>query len=262
MSPANPVLAKSQLQKDRFTVTCAFSHRASDDPIVFPGQAGASHSHDFFANRSTSADSTYASLRAAPTTCDRAEDTAAYWLPTLYQDGTALTPAEAKIYYADRGDPTNVKAFPPDLRMIAGNSKATSPQDKSVMSWACESTTIDHLQEPPQTCPEGSRLVVSMRFPNCWDGQNLDSPDHQSHMTYSKGRPCPSTHPVRTPEIVLDVKYPTTNGTGLTFSSGSRYTGHADFINAWDQTTLETLVQRCINDQTRTRDKRCDPPQG
>jgi Domain of unknown function (DUF1996) len=58
-------LAEQQVQKDRFTVTCEFSHRSADDPIVFPGQIGAAHSHDFFANRSTSADSTYESLRAA-----------------------------------------------------------------------------------------------------------------------------------------------------------------------------------------------------
>lgn len=260
ISAVNPGLAKQQVKKDRFTVTCKFSHRAADDPIVFPGQVGESHSHDFFANRSTSANSTYVSLLAAGTTCNRAKDTAAYWLPTLYQNGSALGPAEAKIYYADQFDPTRVKAFPANLRMIAGDSKATSPQSIKVASWACESTTIDHLQEPPSSCPAGSRLVVSVRFPNCWDGQNLDSPDHQSHMTYSKGHPCPSTHPVRTPGLVMDVRYPTSNGVGLTFSSGSRYTAHADFINAWDQQELRALVRRCINDQTRTRDAQCDPP--
>ena len=36
-----------------FVTRCNFSHRNMDDPIVFPGQPGAAHSHDFFANRST-----------------------------------------------------------------------------------------------------------------------------------------------------------------------------------------------------------------
>lgn len=256
----DPSFAEEQVQKDRFTLTCQFSHRAADDPIVFPGQVGASHSHDFFANRSTSADSTYASLRAGRTTCNRVAATSAYWVPTLYQNGIALAPREAKFYYASPVDPESVKAFPRDLRMIAGDSMATSPQSTTIASWACEKTIIDHLQEPPQSCPAGSRLVLSMRFPNCWDGQNLDSPDHQSHMTYSKRQACPSTHPVRTPGIVMDVRYATSSGAGLTFSSGSRYTAHADFINAWDQKTLKALVRRCINDQTRTRDDLCDPP--
>ena len=79
-------------------------------------------------------------------------------------------------------------------------------------------------------------------------------------MTYSIGGPCPSTHPVRTPEITLKVIYPTSSGAGLTFSSGSRYTAHADFINSWKQRALKTLVRSCINDQTRTSDDGCAPP--
>ena len=46
-----------------FVIRCNFSHRNMDDPIVFPGQQGAAHSHDFFANRSTKYNSTYQSLR-------------------------------------------------------------------------------------------------------------------------------------------------------------------------------------------------------
>src|SRR5215210_2286081 len=46
-----------------FVTRCNFSHRNMDDPIVFPDQPGAAHSHDFFANRSTNYASTYQSLR-------------------------------------------------------------------------------------------------------------------------------------------------------------------------------------------------------
>jgi hypothetical protein len=251
--------AETSTQKDRFTVSCKFSHRAKDDPIMFPGQPGASHSHDFLANRSTSARSTYTSLLAAETNCNREEDTAAYWVPTLYQNGRALAPSDAKIYYSSQVDSKSVRAFPPDLRMITGNPEARRPQSTSVMSWNCEKSNIDHRQDPPRTCPDGKRLVVSMRFPNCWNGQNLDSPDHQSHMTYDRGESCPSTHPVQTPRVVMDVRYPTSKGTKLSFSSGPWYTGHADFINAWDQDKLEMLVRTCINDQTRIGDDLCAP---
>jgi hypothetical protein len=259
----NPALAQSEkdpLALDRFLFTCDFSHRAADDPIVFPGQKGAAHSHDFFANRSTSADSTYESLLAARSTCTRGEDTAAYWVPTLYQNGRALKPNKVIIYYSDRHDPESVEAFPPDLRMIAGDQIATSPQSRAVTVWTCDRTTIQRLQEPPRACPGGSQLTLSVFFPNCWDGRNLDSADHQSHMAYSKKQPCPSTHPVRTPEIIMHVSYPTLRGAGLTFSSGSRYSAHADFINAWDQEELEKLVRRCINDQRRTSDDLCGLP--
>jgi hypothetical protein len=271
--PINPAHAvepgNARLELDRFLFTCDFSHRAKDDPIVHPGHAGMAHRHDFFANRSTSADSTYESLRAADTTCVFDEDTAAYWVPTLYKNGKALEPAGAVLYYRSSHDPESVKAFPRDLRMIAGDSTATSPQPTNVTAWQCaigkndkvqvpprDLGLNDRLQEPPRECPYGTRLDLLFTFPNCWDGQNLDSPDHQSHMAYSRGE-CPSTHPVRTPQILLHIVYPTSRGAGITFSSGSRYTAHADFINSWKQRALVKLVRECINNQTRTSDDFC-----
>jgi hypothetical protein len=259
-SPTLAAPPKDRLALDRFLLACDFSHRAKDDPIVHPGHAGMAHSHDFFANRSTSADSTYESLRAADSTCDLDEDTAAYWAPTLYQNGKALEPDRALIYYRARHDPERVRAFPPDLRMIAGDARATSPQSTTVTAWWCALTINDMLKEPPRECPGRTRLALAVFFPNCWDGQNLDSLDHMSHMTYSRLKSCPSTHPVRTPDIALHIIYPTSRGTGITFSSGSRYTAHADFINSWNQRALVRMVQTCINDQTRTRDDHCVPP--
>src|SRR5215203_1990146 len=66
-----------------FAARCDFSHRLSDDPITFPGQPGAAHSHDFFGTKSTNAFSTYQSMTASTstTTCSRPEDTAGYWIP-------------------------------------------------------------------------------------------------------------------------------------------------------------------------------------
>jgi hypothetical protein len=80
-----------------------FSHRVSDDPIVFPGGAAHSHSHDFSGNRSTNSLSTNASLRRSATRCGRDDegptwpdptaraDRSAYWVPTLY-DGDTPSP--------------------------------------------------------------------------------------------------------------------------------------------------------------------------
>jgi len=49
-------------QGARFVTRCTYSHTLSDDPIVHPNQPGASHSHDFFGNKTTDAFSTLASL--------------------------------------------------------------------------------------------------------------------------------------------------------------------------------------------------------
>jgi hypothetical protein len=35
---------------------------------------------------------------------------------------------------------------------------------------------------PNKACPTG--IMTSLRFPTCWDGVNLDSPDHMAHMSY------------------------------------------------------------------------------
>jgi len=82
-----------------FLESCRFSHRAPDDPIVFFGKPGASHDHTFVGNRTTNARSTFGSLRSGTTSCTRADDTAAYWMPTLYEGTTPVLPAAATIYY-------------------------------------------------------------------------------------------------------------------------------------------------------------------
>ena len=46
----------------------------------------------------------------------------------------------------------------------------------------------------------------------CWDGKNLDSPDHSSHVTYSGGYAsgggaCPSAFPVKLPQIMYEVMW-------------------------------------------------------
>src|SRR5215218_5661562 len=73
-----------------FAIGCGFSHSNMDDAIVFPGQVGRSHDHTYFGNRTTNAASTPESLRAAGrTSCRLRADTAAYWVPTLFNSGNA-----------------------------------------------------------------------------------------------------------------------------------------------------------------------------
>jgi hypothetical protein len=219
-----------------------------DDPIVFPGSPGMSHDHSFVGNATTNAFSTLGSLRAGSTTCRRSQDTAAYWMPTLLVNGQAVEPRGATIYYRRR-TLSRLRAFPPGLKMIAGNSKATSPQDLRVTFWNCGAQAGVAPSATVPACPndraEGLRLHVN--FPNCWDGVNLDSANHQSHMAYSIRGACPSTHPVAVPAIALIFHYPSAGGAGVTLASGGQYSGHADFFNAWQQGALTSLTQRCLN---------------
>src|SRR5437764_711374 len=125
-----------QLHGHNFYVNCRFSHTADDDPIVHPGRPGRSHPHTFFGNNSTDARSTLASLRAGGTTCKPRADRAAYWVPTLYQDGREIRPAKAQLYYNLRGY-DRMQPFPAGLKMVAGDAHAIRPQSVGVTYWTC-----------------------------------------------------------------------------------------------------------------------------
>jgi uncharacterized protein DUF1996 len=232
-----------------FAIGCGFSHRNSDDPIIFPGRPGLSHNHTFFGNSTTNASSTPASLRGQATSCRLAADTAAYWVPTLFVNGRAVTPRGAAVYYIRRTTGT-VQAFPAGLKVIAGDATATRAQGAQVTYWVCGRLRSTSLA----SCPtgfrtEGVNLVV--KFPNCWNGTSLDSANHKSHLAYSTDGACPASHPVAVPALAIIVRYPTLGSGPIALASGGQLSGHADFVNAWDQATLERLVARYLNRERR-----------
>ncbi|HYG72789.1 MAG TPA: DUF1996 domain-containing protein [Actinomycetota bacterium] len=226
-----------------------------------PGPTGtlSAHVHDFFGNRSTASDSTYASMTAAGTTCTRAADTAGYWVPTLVApDGTHVKPAELTVYYRNRpAGYGTVMPFPADFRMIAGNpTVASSP----VAYWTCENESDTSLATRKTHIPNcgTSRIVTHVFFPTCWDGVHVDVADHRSHMVYAANAQsgaitnisnvavCPPSHPVKLPQIDLRVAYPVRDGTGYRFADG-QLLPHADFWNTWQQGALVTLVHDCLH---------------
>ncbi|HST26659.1 MAG TPA: DUF1996 domain-containing protein [Gaiellaceae bacterium] len=231
-----------------FVSECKFVHFLPDDPIVYPGQPGKSHDHTFVGNTSTNAYSTLATLQAAGTTCQRPNDKAGYWMPTLIVDGQPVTPLGATIYYR-RDTRARLQAFPSGLEMIAGDSKATSPQSLQITYWNCGVLGGVKPSTTPPACPsgKGQGLRLHVNFPSCWDGKNLDSADHKSHMAYPTGRACPADHPVAVPAISLIYRYPISGDHDFALSSGGVYSAHADFFNAWNENALTHLVNFCLN---------------
>ena len=61
--------------------------------------------------------------------------------------------------------------------------------------------------------PKCKFIRQTIIFPTCWDGKNLDSPDHQSHVAYGQGSgatgggACPSTHPVKLPQVMYELMW-------------------------------------------------------
>jgi hypothetical protein len=250
MGRPDRVIAGPQGNDGQFVVECDLSHVASDDPILYPGRAGASHLHAFFGNVGTSATSDLSDLLEADTTCDDSRDTAAYWVPVLVDGGTVIEPVFAVAYYRAGIDidPTRVVAYPPGLAMIAGDPLASGEQPVEVVAWGCGNGA--RRSALPPVCPTGSELSLTVTFPDCWDGKNLDVPGHRVHLRYSTKGSCPTSHPAPIPQLVFSVLYPVNGDVShLRLSSGSLTTGHADFINSWDQDHLEQEVELCVRQQ-------------
>lgn len=224
----------------QFWLRCAASNRLSDDPIIYPGEPGASHLHEFLGNESTNAHSTYAEMVSAETSCSLSGDTAAYWVPALIGPEGPVRVVGVAVYYRGPVGGRTV-APPPDHRAVVG------PNGVKKSWWSCVGvvgTTSDTIPD----CGD-ARVKANILFPECTDGRT-DSADHREHLAFAIRGRCPSTHPVRITRVALHVTFDSNGGSGFTLSSDDGTPGaslHADFWNTWDQTTLESLVARCIN---------------
>ena len=241
-----------------FRTECAFSHMSFDDPIVFPGKPGASHLHAFFGNTGADAFSTQQSLaNSGNSTCSGGiANRTAYWIPALIdtRTGTPVVPAFTIWYYKTFTIPayplTKTQPLPSGLRMIAGDAHATAPQN--VTHWTCfgvggtDSATIPN-------CNPGESVQLTVNFPACWDGVNLDSVDHKSHMTYAGAEGCPNSHPVPVPNIILNVRYLVQEPNQATYwrlasdhnGNPAGLSAHADWFDGWMPSVRDIWVEHC-----------------
>ncbi|HEX4520755.1 MAG TPA: DUF1996 domain-containing protein [Gaiellaceae bacterium] len=246
-----------------FFLTCTVSHSAPDDPIVYPGLPAHSHDHEFIGNTSTNAYSTPAKLMGRATTCSNKKDFSSYWAPTLYVAGNPVAPLDVTIYYR-RLTTEAVKPFPRGLEVVAGNSHALTRQSPAVTQWYCgvlKSSFYGPLSRDSSTsreaaptlsaaglpdCKAPTNLELQVNFPNCSNGRATSS-DHKSQMAYSRNGRCPASHPIPTPAISIILRYPAVSGSNVFLASGGIYSGHADFMDAWDAPAFSRLVGDCLD---------------
>lgn len=246
-----PTIPPGAVRVAEFLADCPFSHRLPDDPIVFPKLPGASHMHSFFGSTVTNAHSTVDDLLNANSNCNPSVDKSSYWIPTLYRDDQPVEPVTGIFYYLGEGVRDDLIAqtqpLPLGLRIVAGNARATGPADNTISRWSC--LHAGHVGSSPDfvNCPAGSMLESYLDFPHCWDGRNLDSADHKSHMAYPVNNACPASHPVVVPKLRQVMRYPVTGDPArLRLASGGGYTMHGDFFNAWPVAEMARRVNDCI----------------
>ncbi|KZP04108.1 hypothetical protein FIBSPDRAFT_915182 [Athelia psychrophila] len=245
------------------------------DPITSPGVIGST-----FVNTGFAPNSSYNDLVAGScTSCEVTEDKSSYYFPKLYfQDPNNgsfedVSNGGVLIYYLNRGnlDVSNggsgLKAFPPGLKMISGNPVSRSIQQGAGTGNQTELAELAVQYKcygfPNTTCEAG--LLSTVYFPSCWDGVNLDSPDHTSHVAFlSKltNSDCPSTHPVGLQLLYYQITWDvndfadrwTAPAWPCVYSTGdpTGYLSAAYFENGWNITAQKNAITYCNNPNDAT----------
>ncbi|MEU0222055.1 DUF1996 domain-containing protein, partial [Streptomyces sp. NPDC006265] len=267
-----------------FATSCGVNENGlfnSDNIIVAPGVTnGAHHFHDYVGNQSNNAFASDQDLAKAETSCDDQGDKSTYYWPVVRlqngaqeQDaqkpgggiegnaGEIVTPKKVTLTFV--GNPREkVTAMPRLLRIITGDAKSfvNGPANANA-SWSCTGFEDRQLKDKYPLCPQGSDVVRTFKFQSCWDGRNIDSANHRTHVAFADAAGnCPSGFrpiPQLVQRIVYDIDAPSLQDGGRTtplFAVDSfpeqlhkPVTDHGDFISIFDEDLMGEMVD-CINE--------------
>lgn len=247
----------------QFRTGCSAAFMDWIDPIMAPGKPGASHLHTFFGNTSVTANSNMGTLAAQGNSTCRAgtADRSSRWVPTMLDaKNVPLVPVESSFYYKTGYalPKEKIGALPKGLRMIAGDAKRSTPTGESY-EWNAYYVCDGEGEKSAGVKKCSGELWQVVVFPQCWDGVNLDSADHKSHMANPVGGACPASHPKAIPDITFNVRYVVPSGVDSSKwrlssdtyllsnpSALGGYSGHADWVNGWDEAVQKTWIDKCV----------------
>ena len=266
-------------QEGAFRLLCNWSKMSFDDPIVYPGQPGVAHLHTFFGNTGIDAYTTSENIRSkGNATCRGGTiNLSGYWAPSMIDTTTAkpMAPKYLIVYYKTgywpyMGDGSVIQPFPKGLKMIGGDPAATTAGEGEFSCLMANGANREGTwgRSIPPHCLPGEAVRTRINFPQCWDGINLDSPDHKSHMAVPQAynspdsaRPfrCPATHPVVLPLITLTIDYDVPAGADTSkwrlasddydAKKPGGYSIHADWMNGWDPVVSDLWGVKCMRER-------------
>ncbi|KAL1742256.1 hypothetical protein HDZ31DRAFT_43667 [Schizophyllum fasciatum] len=254
------------------------------DPILTPGQV-ATHVHAVIGGSNFGLDltSSDALRNSSCTSVPIREDKSSYWYPvrpfkamelTLiwkngsfsYVDGRLGLTARSDYLFNNSANATT--PFPDDFRMISGdpdlrtiNASSFAQQAVTFLCLADGGVSRRYKEIPHGECPNGLRSQIN--FPSCWDGKNVDSADHRSHVAFLSAGPdsgmCEDpAFPYTLPRIFMEVYWITQvwdvyrsqsyfPDQPFVFANGdpTGYGYHADFFNGWEPAALKNALDYC-----------------
>ncbi|MGW5744060.1 DUF1996 domain-containing protein [Amycolatopsis sp. NPDC003861] len=169
-------------------------------------------------------------------------------------DGEIQRVQSATITFTS-GGAKKVVAMPQFLRILYGDAKqSTNGPANARPSWTCTGFE-DRLTDHYPICPQNSKVERIHAFPNCWDGKNIDSANHRTHIVFAdqQGK-CPKGFQ-NVPQLVIKLVYNIPHDIqvkgqykvdAFAQEKHNPRSDHDDFANVMGQRLMNQVVN-CIN---------------